>query len=346
MNALTKIESTALSAMSESEVLEVLQNSLYPGANPNSIRMVLGYCKATGLDPMQKPVHIVPMWDSKAKQMRDVVMPGIGLYRTQAARTGEHVGTDEPVFGPMVEMRVGDFVLQHPEWCKVTVYRMVGGVKCAYTAAEYWVENYATAGKDTTAPNTMWKKRTRGQIAKCAEAQALRKGFPEVGNQPTAEEMEGKVLGEDDLPRAPRGGSDAAPTIKHMGAAEVVTPAATAAPAAPTLPAFPDEDFQRGLPVWRKAAGKLPVAEVLARAEAANPGFAFTEQQKAAILSLKKAEPDAPTFASVADAINKAKNIDALSVAGDLIGAVADEQQRGELRAMYQQREQSMTVEG
>lgn len=137
------------------------------------------------------------------------------------------------------------------------------------------------------------------------------------------------------------------PTIKHMGAAEVVQPTATPAPApaADTRPAFPDEDFQRGLPVWRKAAAKLAVSEVLARAEAANPDYAFTEKQKAEIMSLKK--PDAaPTFAAVADALNKAQDADALAVAGDLIGAVADEQRRAELRAIYSQREAALTVEG
>ena len=39
----------------------------------------------------------------------------------------------------------------------------------------------------------MWRKRAYGQLAKCTEAQALRKAFPEFsGGQATAEEMEGK----------------------------------------------------------------------------------------------------------------------------------------------------------
>ncbi|MEO5672495.1 MAG: recombinase RecT, partial [Ramlibacter sp.] len=107
MNAIAKIEQTALAAMTEHELIEVLQSSLYPGAALASIKMVLGYCKAAGLDPMRKPVHIVPMWDGKAKQMRDVVMPGVGLYRTDAARTGEYAGITEPEFGPDVTATIG-----------------------------------------------------------------------------------------------------------------------------------------------------------------------------------------------------------------------------------------------
>jgi hypothetical protein len=70
--------------------------------------------------------------------------------------------------------------------------------RCDFTAVEYWMENYATAGRESEAPNAMWQKRAYGQLAKCAEAQALRMAFPEAtGGEPTAEEMEGKTFGND-----------------------------------------------------------------------------------------------------------------------------------------------------
>jgi phage recombination protein Bet len=177
-------------ALADDELIPVLRSSLYPGAKDESIKLVIGYCRAAGLDPMQKPVHLVPMNVKKVGggrddyEWRDVVMPGIGLYRVQAARTGQLAGIDEPVFGPLLSK----YEVEFPEWCKVTVYRMIGGQRVPFTACEFWLENYATAKRESLAPNAMWKKRPRGQLAKCAEAQALRKAFPELGTQPTADE--------------------------------------------------------------------------------------------------------------------------------------------------------------
>src|SRR5574337_2129133 len=105
--------------MNEPELMEVLESSLYPGAKPASIKMVIDYCKAAGLDPLQKPVHIVSMWNSKASSMRDVIMPGVGLYRTQAARSG-CAGVSEPEFGPDVTDTIGGTTITYPAWCRVT----------------------------------------------------------------------------------------------------------------------------------------------------------------------------------------------------------------------------------
>lgn len=181
--------------INDSTLIEVLRNSLYPGAAKESVALVLNYCRAAGLDPMQKPVHIVPMWDSKQGAMRDVVMPGVGLYRTQAMRTSECAGVSEPEFGPDVEGTIGGAKITYPAWCRVIVRRLLkNGTIADFVAVERWLENYAIKGgkEKSIAPNAMWTKRPYGQLAKCAEAQALRKAFPELGAAPTAEEMEGK----------------------------------------------------------------------------------------------------------------------------------------------------------
>lgn len=183
-------------------VQNVLKTSLYPGASDSSISMVLDYCRAAGLDPLQKPVHIVPMWDKTTGQMRDVIMPGIGLYRTQASRSDEYAGITEPEFGPDVTENIGGHDITYPLWCKITVKRKgKDGAVYDFTAKEFWKENYALkGGKDRSiAPNAMWARRPYGQIAKCSEAQALRKAFPELGSQPTAEEMEGKTIGVEEI---------------------------------------------------------------------------------------------------------------------------------------------------
>lgn len=193
-------------ALPEAELLEVLESSLYPGASEGSIKMVIGYCRAAGLDPMQKPVHIVPVWDSKAQRMRDVVMPGVGLYRTQASRSGACAGIGEPEFGPDITETIGGVSITYPAWCRVVVRRRLPtGEIAEFTAKEFWKENYAAKGgkEKSVAPNAMWSKRPYGQLAKCAEAQALRRAFPEIGAAPTAEEMAGKALQEFDAEPEP-----------------------------------------------------------------------------------------------------------------------------------------------
>lgn len=193
-------ENTAVAAIEEGRAIEVMQSSLYPGAAIESIRMVMDYCKARALDPFQKPVHIVPMWDSKSKQMRDVIMPGLNLYRTQAAASGCLAGISEPQFGPMTDFDFGGIKVKAPESCRVTVKRILpSGAIAEFTAIEYFEEAISTNKDGKPAP--MWLKRPRGMLAKTAESQALRKGFPDIaGASETAEEMEGKSYFQDNAP--------------------------------------------------------------------------------------------------------------------------------------------------
>lgn len=254
--------------MNEDELIDVLQSSVYPGANIGSIKLVIGACRASGKDPLKKPYHIVPMpvktGRKKANgydetETRDVIMPGINDYRTDASRTGQHAGTSEPEFGPDKNETLNGVSVTYPEWCRVTVKRLMpGGQIVEFSAVERWKENYATAGRDNDAPNAMWRRRPYAQLAKCAEAQALRKGFPEVGNQPTADEMEGKEI--------------------DMGAAEVVSHT----PARQEQQFYSADAFATNLPTWRKyiEAGKKTADDIIAMI---STKAMLTEEQQAAI---------------------------------------------------------------
>lgn len=174
-------------------VWRALCTSVFPGASSESVLMAWDYCKARNLDPLKKVVHIVPMYvkDAKTgnKEWRDVVMPGIAELRTTAHRTKQYAGIDEPEFGSEIEYKG----VSAPKWCRVSVYRMLGKQRCKFTHTEYFEE--IVAEKSDGKVNPMWEERPYGQLAKCAEAGALRKAFPEeLGNEYTAEEMHGRQI--------------------------------------------------------------------------------------------------------------------------------------------------------
>lgn len=267
MNARVPVDETdALEA--QSELLEVLRASVYPRAGAEALRLVLAYCKAMDVDPLQKPVHLVAEPDAAyAGEWR--LLPGIGLYRTIAARSG-CAGTSEPEFGPDVSGTVGGVATTYPAWCRVSVRRRLPtGEIAEFTAKEFWRENYAPLGPaaealglDPASPNVMWSKRPYGQLAKCAEAQALRKAFPEIGAQPAAEEMEGKNLEEDTLlasrspPRVPstRRPAVAMPRAKDPERTLSAVPVQSAA----TDSAVGGQDAD-GSPAGEAPAGAVPV---------------------------------------------------------------------------------------
>lgn len=219
MNTLPANIQTALTERSiDTAVWTTLQNSVFPGAKDESILLAVDYCKARKLDILKKPCHIVPMsvTDAKTgnKNWRDVIMPGIYEQRITAFRTGQMAGQDEPVFGDTVTFRG----IEAPEWCRVTVYRFINNERCAFSHTEYFCEACATT-KDGK-PNSMWSKRPRGQLAKCAEAGALRKAFPdELGGVITADEVNEEPINQHNNVTYDNGS-----TVLETQAVELITP--------------------------------------------------------------------------------------------------------------------------
>jgi phage recombination protein Bet len=204
MNNASSLRDQDVPAPQDADLLQVLQAAIYPGCTAEALGLVLSYCKAAGLDPMHKPLQIIQVVDAQTGVQRCAVVPGIGLYRTIAARCG-CAGVDEPEFGPDITHAFEDQEITYPSWCRVTVHRRLAtGEIVHFTAKEFWRENvvFERSAPGPT-PNPMWRRRPYGQLAKCAEAQALRKAFPEVGSQPVAEELEGKTVGTEAPPPVP-----------------------------------------------------------------------------------------------------------------------------------------------
>lgn len=108
------------------------------------------------------------------------IQTGIDGYRLIADRTGLYAGNDDAIYEGKDD--------SHPIKATVTVRKIVHGEARAFTASARWSE-YAQSfnGK----PADMWKKFPYLMLAKCAEALALRKAFPqELSGLYTHEEMQ------------------------------------------------------------------------------------------------------------------------------------------------------------
>lgn len=187
---------------------KALCEAVFPSAKtPDAIILALSYCKARRLDPFKRNVHIVPIYDSKQKREVETVWPGIAEHRTTATRTGTFAGMDAPEFGPMItktfagRSRSGygqdaewkddaPTEVTFPEWCRVTVYRMVQGQRVPFPGPKvFWLEYYNRKGRFSEIPNEQWLRRPSYMIEKCGEAGALRRAFPEeLGEEFTVEE--------------------------------------------------------------------------------------------------------------------------------------------------------------
>lgn len=117
-----------------------------------------------GLNPLANQIYPQIRSDRKTGERSMVIATGIDGYRTLADRTGCYAGNDDPVF---------DESDKQPGKATVTVYKVVGGVRCAFSATARW-EQYVPA--DNLA--FMWRKMPHLMLGKVAEALALRKAFP------------------------------------------------------------------------------------------------------------------------------------------------------------------------
>lgn len=141
----------------------------------------------TGLDPFTKQIYAIKRGGKVVHQT------GIDGYRSTAERTREYRGSDAPVFEPC-ECGDKDSPAVHPRIARVTVYRAYpDGIRPQVGEAR-WHELKPDHTKNKSGygyQDDMWWQMPENQLAKCAEANGLRKAFPRVlGGVYLTEEME------------------------------------------------------------------------------------------------------------------------------------------------------------
>lgn len=162
------------------EQVALIKRTVARDTTDDELALFLHVCRRSGLDPLARHIHAVKRWNAKDQREVMTIQTGIDGYRLIAARTGEHMGTEDAVFDTETEA--------HPHKATVTVYRLCHGQRVAFTASARWAEYVQTARSGE--PNATWQKMPYLMIAKCAEANALRKAFPaELSSVYTHEEM-------------------------------------------------------------------------------------------------------------------------------------------------------------
>lgn len=192
---------------------QALTDAVFPSAKSVAgVMLALSICKARKLDVFKKVVHIVPMYSSKHGCEIETIWPGIAEARITATRTGQYAGRDGVKWGRVIRRAfraeksgqgqngpysttVSCPEMEFPETAQVTVYKIIGGVRCPFVGPEVSFVEMFSGQKGMRVPNDRWQQAPRQMLEKCAEAAALRAAFPEeLGGEWFAEEMEGKTM--------------------------------------------------------------------------------------------------------------------------------------------------------
>lgn len=198
------------------EQIDLVKRTIAKGASDDELALFIYQCERTGLDPFARQIYCLQRstMNPETNKYENAMVTQVGIdgFRLIAERTGEYRGQVVPLFAdPSGNWR--DF---WPDPLKPPVAAKVGVLREGFSEPLYAVANYKEFVQNTKAgvPNKMWREKPSNQLAKCAEALALRKAFPqELSGLYTEDEMPGEPAA-DDLPSSPvtrapeRAGSD------------------------------------------------------------------------------------------------------------------------------------------
>lgn len=183
------------------ENLELIKKTVAPGLTDSEFLLFCHVARVRRLDPLQKQIYAMKrrVWNTETNQYEDrmVLQVGIDGFRSIANRTGFYMPSD---MLPLVEgegtkdLRVTVWI---KKWHELSAQWMEFGATAYYREFVQTKKDKATGKLE---PVSMWEKMAIGQTEKCAEAKAIRRGWPEELGQFYIPEEVSSSIGVDVLP--------------------------------------------------------------------------------------------------------------------------------------------------
>jgi len=184
--------------------IDLIKKTIARGASDDELKLFLYQCERTGLDSLSRQIYMVERREFSNGHWinKHVIQTAIDGFRVIAERTGKYAGQLGPHWcGEDGEWRDVWTLSEPPIAARVGALRSDFKEPC-WGVARY--DSYAQRTKDGK-PTRMWANMPDLMIAKCAEALALRKAFPqdlsglytadEMGQAEPAEETPAGVVG-------------------------------------------------------------------------------------------------------------------------------------------------------
>lgn len=155
--------------------IELLKRTIARGVTDDELDLFIAVCNRTGLNPFAKQIYAISRYDGKLQRNVMAIQVGIDGLRLQARRSRDFAGEDGPYWcgedGQWRDVWLSD---EPPAAAKVGVRRR-GDSVFTYGVTTY--REYCQRTREGK-PMGLWLTMPANQLAKTAEAQALRKLFP------------------------------------------------------------------------------------------------------------------------------------------------------------------------